>query len=37
VWRQCPRYPKHWWQAFARGGCHESFQRDNPIHGREWR
>ena len=36
VWRQCPRYPRHGWQAFYRGS-HESFQRDNPVLAREWR
>jgi hypothetical protein len=35
VWRQCPRYPRRFWQLYR--GTHVSFQRDNPIHGRQWR
>jgi len=36
VWRQCPRFPRNGWQAVWRG-CHESYQRDNVIYGREYR
>jgi predicted Fe-S protein YdhL (DUF1289 family) len=36
VWKQCPRFARSW-RTLWLGGTHESFLRDNPIHGREWR
>ena len=36
TWKQCPRFARSWRNLWL-GGCHDSFLRDNPVCGREWR
>lgn len=36
VWRQCPKWPRNGFMSMF-SGVHESFQRDNTFHGREYR